>query len=80
MRATGYVRKLDELGRIVIPIDLRRMLGLEEKDAMEIYMDGGCVVLKKYAPACVFCGEAKKIKTFHGKNICMNCMRELTLQ
>ncbi len=77
MRATGYVRKLDELGRIVIPIELRRMMDLGEKDALEIYVDGDCVILKKYVPACIFCGEAKNIKSFHGKNICMNCMREL---
>ena len=57
MKSTGVVRKVDELGRIVLPIELRRSLDIAEKDALEIYVDGEQVVLKKYQPACVFCGE-----------------------
>lgn len=77
MKSTGIVRKVDELGRIVLPIELRRTLDIAEKDALEIYVDGNNVVLRKYQPACVFCGDAREVKVFHGKNICANCMQEL---
>lgn len=77
MKSTGIVRKVDELGRIVLPIELRRTLDIAEKDALEIYVDGNSVVLKKYQPACVFCGDSRDVRPFHGKNICANCQREL---
>lgn len=77
MKSTGIVRKVDELGRIVLPIELRRTLDIAEKDALEIYVDGNNVVLRKYQPACVFCGDAREVTPFHGKNICANCMQEL---
>ncbi len=77
MKSTGIVRKVDELGRIVLPIELRRTLDIAEKDALEIYVDGSCIVLKKYQPACVFCGDARDVTLFHGKNICANCLHEL---
>lgn len=78
MKSTGIVRKVDELGRIVLPIELRRTLDIAEKDALEIYVDNNSVILKKYQPACVFCGDAREIKSFHGKNICSSCLQELT--
>ncbi|MCG8482598.1 MAG: AbrB/MazE/SpoVT family DNA-binding domain-containing protein, partial [Clostridia bacterium] len=56
MKATGIVRKVDELGRVVLPIELRRNLNIEIKDPLEIYVDGEMIILKKYAPACIFCG------------------------
>lgn len=77
MKSTGIVRKVDELGRIVLPIELRRTLDIAEKDALEIYVDGNSVILKKYQPACVFCGDSREVKAFHGQNICANCQREL---
>jgi len=77
MKATGIVRKVDELGRIVLPIELRRTLDISEKDSLEIYMDGSSIVLKKYHPACVFCGEEKEILSFRGKNVCSKCCREM---
>lgn len=77
MKSTGIVRKVDELGRIVLPIELRRTLGILEKDALEIYVDESSVVLKKYQPACVFCNNAKDIVNFKGKNICPHCLEEL---
>ncbi|OOM77031.1 transition state regulatory protein AbrB [Clostridium puniceum] len=73
MKSTGIVRKVDELGRIVIPKELRRSLGIEEKDALEIFVDGEQVILKKYEPACIFCGEGKEVINYKGKNICANC-------
>ena len=77
MKSTGIVRKVDELGRIVLPIELRRTLDIAEKDCLEIYMDGESIVLKKYHPACIFCDEADGITVFHGKNICAGCMKAL---
>jgi AbrB family transcriptional regulator, transcriptional pleiotropic regulator of transition state genes len=77
MKSTGIVRKVDELGRVVLPIELRRTLDIAEKDALEIYVDGATIILKKYEPACIFCGDAKDVNVYKGKNICPNCMKEL---
>ncbi|HHV27070.1 AbrB/MazE/SpoVT family DNA-binding domain-containing protein [Anaerosalibacter bizertensis] len=77
MKSTGIVRKVDELGRVVIPIELRRTLEIAEKDALEIYVDGEQIILKKYAPACIFCGQAKDVVVFKNKNICPACLEEL---
>lgn len=77
MKSTGIVRKVDELGRIVLPIELRRTLDIAEKDALEIYVDESAIVLKKYQPACIFCGDAKDIINFKGKNICPACLEQL---
>jgi transcriptional pleiotropic regulator of transition state genes len=74
MKSTGVVRRVDELGRIVIPIELRRTLDIAEKDALEIYVDGDTIILKKYEPACIFCGDARDVTNYRGKNICKNCM------
>lgn len=77
MKATGIVRKVDELGRIVLPIELRRTLDIEEKDPLEIYVDGETILLKKYAPTCIFCGSGENVESFKGKNICAECRKEL---
>ncbi|MFZ5639440.1 MAG: AbrB/MazE/SpoVT family DNA-binding domain-containing protein [Bacillota bacterium] len=73
MKSTGIVRKVDELGRVVIPIELRRTLGIDEKDALEIYVDSEKIILKKYEPACIFCGNADNVQHFRGKNVCREC-------
>ncbi len=78
MKSTGVVRKVDELGRIVIPIELRRTMGIEEKDALEIYVDNEKIILKKYEPACIFCGNAEEVINYKGKNLCRNCLTELS--
>ena len=75
MKSTGIVRKVDELGRIVIPAELRRTLNIEIKDPLEIYVDGDQVILKKYEPCCIFCGDAKDIENYKGKNICKKCLQ-----
>ena len=80
MKSTGIVRKVDELGRIVLPIELRRTLDIAEKDSLEIYVDGASIVLKKYQPACTVCDDAKDVINFKGKNVCTNCIRELQLK
>ena len=77
MKSTGIVRKVDELGRIVLPIELRRTLDIAERDALEIYVEGSTVVLKKYRPTCIFCDSSNDISIFRGKNICPTCLREL---
>ena len=77
MKSTGIVRKVDELGRIVLPIEMRRTLDIGEKDALEIYVEGSSVILKKYKPSCVFCAATKDITVFKGKNICPKCLNEL---
>jgi transcriptional pleiotropic regulator of transition state genes len=80
LKSTGVVRKVDELGRIVIPIELRRTLGIEEKDSLEIYVDNEKIILKKYEPACIFCGNAEGVENYKGKNLCRQCMIELSKQ
>ena len=77
MKSTGVVRRVDELGRIVIPIELRRTLDIAEKDALEIYVDGEQIILKKYEPACIFCRDARDVINNKGKNICKNCLEEM---
>ena len=88
MKSTGIVRRVDELGRIVLPIELRRELGIlsykekgsskrSDSDAVEIYSDGDTIILKKYQPNCIFCGEAKDITNYKGKNICSRCKKDL---
>ena len=77
MKATGIVRKMDDLGRVVLPVELRRTLDISDGDALEIYVEGSSIVLKKYRPTCVFCNGDRDIRPFHGKNICGKCRREL---
>ena len=77
MKSTGIVRKVDELGRVVIPIELRRTLGIDEKDSLEIYVDGEKIILKKYEPACIFCGNADDVLNYRGKNICEGYLKQL---
>ncbi|NLB40916.1 MAG: AbrB/MazE/SpoVT family DNA-binding domain-containing protein [Clostridiales bacterium] len=78
MKSTGIVRKVDELGRVVIPIELRRTLDIEEKDALEIYVEGEHIILKKYSPACIFCDDARDVTQYKGKNICKSCLTEMS--
>ena len=79
MKSTGIVRKVDELGRIVLPIELRRTMNIEVKDSLEIYEDGDPLVLKKYEPSCIYCGNATAIIHSKGKNVCRACLQELGL-
>lgn len=77
MKATGMIRSLDQLGRIVIPIELRRVLDIEIGDGLEFYSDEKAIVLKKYEPACIFCDNARDIKQYRGKNVCGECYASL---
>ena len=78
MKSTGIVRKVDELGRVVIPIELRRTLSIAEKDALEIFTEADTIILKKYEPACIFCGQAKGVKSIKGKNVCPDCLSDIS--
>ena len=80
MKSTGIVRRVDELGRVVIPKELRSTFDISEKDALEIFVDGDSIILKKYEPACIFCGNAKDVVVFKGRNVCANCVEELRKQ
>ncbi len=77
MKSTGIVRKVDELGRIVLPIELRRTLDIAEKDQLEIFVEGSSIVLKKYRPTCIFCDSVRDVAIYRGKNICPKCLKEL---
>ena len=77
MKSTGVVRKVDDLGRITIPIELRRNLDIDIKDALEIYTEGEVIILKKYEPTCIFCGEAHDVVSYKGKNVCKLCLIEM---
>ena len=77
LKSTGIVRKVDELGRIVLPIELRRTLDIAEKDSLDIYVDGSQIILKKYEPSCIFCGDARNVVNYKGKNICTSCLNEM---
>jgi len=76
MKSTGIVRKVDELGRVVLPIELRRNLGIEEKDSLEIYVNGDEVVLKKYNPGCRCCGSMEGIVEVKGIALCEECIEK----
>lgn len=74
MKSTGIVRRVDELGRVVLPIELRRNLGIGDRDSLEIFVDGERIVLSKFSAACVFCGEVDDVMDFKGKNVCASCL------
>lgn len=77
MKSTGIVRKVDELGRIVLPIELRRTLDIAERDELEIYLDEDKVILKKFEPSCIFCGSDHDLTSYRSKNICMECIENM---
>ena len=77
MKSTGVVRQIDELGRIVLPIELRRTLGIEVRDGLEIFTEDDKIILRKYTPGCIFCGETEAAP-FKGQLICAACRKELT--
>ena len=80
MKSTGVVRKVDELGRIVLPIEIRKVLDIKQKDALEIFTDNDRIVLQKYEPACIFCGNTDDIFYYNCKRICAECIKTLKEQ
>ncbi|WP_197029295.1 AbrB/MazE/SpoVT family DNA-binding domain-containing protein [Alicyclobacillus macrosporangiidus] len=77
VKATGVARQVDPLGRIVLPMELRKTLGIRPKDGMEIFTDGDRIVLRKYERGCIFCAEAEDVQEFRGKMVCSACREEL---
>ena len=77
MKATGIIRKVDELGRVVVPIELRNKLNINVKDEVEIYVDGSSIILKKFEPNCIFCGNTKGLIEYKDKLICKKCLENI---
>lgn len=77
MKSTGIVRKVDELGRIVLPVEMRRTLDIAEKDALEIYVEGENIILRKYQAACIFCDSTKDLISYKGRNVCSDCVSKM---
>lgn len=77
MKATGIVRKVDQLGRIVLPIELRRTLKIDIRDPLEIFVEGESILLKKYEPACILCGESEGLVEYKGKKVCRKCIEKI---
>ncbi len=78
MKATGIVRRIDDLGRLVLPIELRRIMGIEEQDPVEVYVDDEYIIVKKYLPTCIFCNSSENIQIYEGRNVCKECLEELS--
>lgn len=78
MKSTGIIRKVDELGRVVIPIELRNTLKIAEKDPIEIFVDGSSIILKKYESNCIFCGSTKKLVNYKDKLLCEKCAKQIS--
>lgn len=77
MKSTGIIRKVDDLGRIVLPIELRRTLDISERDELEIYMEDDRIILQKFDPSCVFCGSLRGLIQYRKKNVCQECVKKL---
>ncbi|MDR0936067.1 MAG: AbrB/MazE/SpoVT family DNA-binding domain-containing protein [Oscillospiraceae bacterium] len=77
MKSLGIVRQMDNLGRIVIPIELRKTFDIDPRDSVEIFTEGDKIILQKYHSACTFCGAADELIRFSGKNICPDCLQQL---
>ena len=77
MKATGITRKVDELGRIVLPKELRRTMDIDVGTPLEIFVEGDGIVLQKYSPSCIFCGNASHVIHFKGKTVCRDCLHQL---
>lgn len=79
MKSTGIVRHIDELGRIVVPKEMRKKMDIASSDPVEIYVDGDKIILTKYQPSCHFCGSEDSVSSFKGKKICRSCIDEIKL-
>lgn len=77
VKSTGIVRRVDELGRIVLPKELRTTLNIAEKDPLEIFVDSNQIILRRYEPACLFCNNASDVVIFKGRNVCRECIKDI---
>ena len=78
MKSTGIVRKVDSLGRVVLPIELRNNLHIHPADALEIFTESDKIILRKYEPCCIFCGEVNDVINYNLKNVCTKCAKEIS--
>lgn len=78
MKSAGVVRKIDELGRIVVPIELRKSLNIGKREAVEISLEGDSIMIKKFEPGCCLCGSTDDIENYNGNKICKDCINELS--
>lgn len=78
IKSTGIVRRMDELGRVVIPMELRNQFKIVEKDPIEIFVDGSSIVLRKYEPNCIFCGNTKDLYEYNDKLVCSRCAEKIS--
>jgi transcriptional pleiotropic regulator of transition state genes len=79
VRPIGAARRIDQLGRVVVPVELRRILGLEDGDLLDIRVEGGRLVLDKIVPACVLCGNADRLRERNGRHVCTECVEALSV-
>ncbi|MDR0272702.1 MAG: AbrB/MazE/SpoVT family DNA-binding domain-containing protein [Clostridiales bacterium] len=77
MKATGVVRRVDELGRVVLPCELRRVMHIRDRDSLEVFVDGDRIVLKKYEPACTFTGSADNLVDYKGKKVSEQAIEDM---
>ena len=77
MKTTGIVRKIDELGRIVIPKEMRRVLDIQSSDPVEIELEGNKIIVTKYTSSCIYCGRESGLSEFKGKKLCFDCIEEI---
>ena len=78
MKSTGIVRRMDELGRIVLPMEIRNTFDINPRDPLEIFVDEDRIVLRKYQPACIFCGNVEDNVIFGHKRVCKECAAKLS--
>lgn len=78
MKSMGKVRRVDDLGRIVLPAELRRSLDIAEQDEVEIFKEADRIVLQKFQPLCIFCSSSHDLVTYCGKNVCKECIRNMS--
>ncbi len=78
MKSTGIIRKVDDLGRVVLPIEFRRVLDISDRDELEIFLENDQIILQKYEPVCVFCGGSQELVSFNRKNVCRGCIQKMT--
>ncbi|MFW6009418.1 MAG: AbrB/MazE/SpoVT family DNA-binding domain-containing protein [archaeon] len=78
LKMTGIIRKVDDLGRVVIPSEVREILDIKRKDKLEVMLEADQIIFQKYHPNCFFCGNDRNVKQYRGKTICRDCIKELT--
>ena len=79
MDTTGIIRKIDDLGRVVLPMEVRKLLDLTGKDTVEIFVNGGTIIMRKYEPSCALCGSTEDAVVYNGRVVCLKCIENLNI-